>query len=71
MYVILEMQTNGSTTALTTPVTKETLNEAEAVFHQILMYAATSNVEKHTAMVVDEQGVVFDSKCYYHGAAAQ
>ena len=67
MYIVLEVQTNGNNMAIVPPVTRATLNEAESVYHQALASAAISSVEKHCAMVIDENGVVFDSKCYYHG----
>lgn len=67
MYIVLEFQTNGEQTAIAAPVKKQTLNEAESVYHQVLASAAISSVEKHTAMVVNDEGVVYDQKCYYHG----
>lgn len=67
MYVIIEMQTNGNTTVLTPPIVKETLDEAESAYHQILAAAAISQVEKHAAVILDEQGAIQDKRCYYHG----
>lgn len=67
MFIVIEMQTNGTTTSVLPVTTFQTLNEAEAKYHQILSIAAVSSVEKHTAIVIDENGTVFDNKCYYHG----
>lgn len=66
MYAIIEIQTNGDTMSVLPVQTRETLNEAESVWHSILSSAATSTVEHHTAIVIDEDGVVFDNKCYDH-----
>ena len=67
MFIILEFQTTDGKTSVLTPIKKPTLNEAESVYHQILASAAISSVEHHTAMVIDDEGVVFDNKCYHHG----
>ena len=67
MYIVLEMQTNGNNTSVLPVITRESLNEAESAYHSILASAAISNVQRHTAMVIDEDGVVFDVKCYRHG----
>lgn len=67
MYVILELQTNGETTAVVSPVqVKETKDEAESVFHSILSYAAVSQVEQHTALILNPQGQLVESKCFKH-----
>ena len=66
MYAILEIQTNGDTMSVLPVQTRDTLNEAESVWHTILASAAISTVEHHTAMVIDEDGVVFDNKSYNH-----
>ena len=66
MYIILEMQTNGNTTAVVPPTTKEDYDEAQSVWHSILASAAISSVEKHTAMIIGEDGEVYENRCYYH-----
>ena len=69
MYIVLEFQTTNNVTAIVTPVKKETLNEAESAYHMALAAAAISNVDKHCAMVVNEEGIVYDQRCYYHNGA--
>lgn len=69
MYFVIETQVNNGTGS-TLVTTHETRNEAESKFHQILQYAAVSNVEKHGAMVVTEDCIVVLHSCYEHGDEA-
>ena len=69
MYAILEIQTEGNAMTVLPVQTRNTLNEAESVWHTILASAAISTVDHHTALVIDEDGVVFDNKTYNHTGA--
>ena len=65
MYIIIELQTtNGQTGNIIQ--TKETLEEAMSVYHGILASAAISNVEYHTALVLDKEGQYIARECYKH-----
>lgn len=57
MYIVLEMQTNGNQTAtLTNAYTSK--NEAYQKFHLILSSASVSSVEIHTAIILNEFGMI-------------
>ena len=70
MYIVQEIQTNGSTTALVTPAQYETREAAESAFYLICGSAVISSVEKHTVMVYTEEGFPIPelTKCFRHGA---
>ena len=72
MYTVIEMQTmNGVTTALA-PVTKDTAEEARQEFWGKASYAAVSQVEIHTVMVVNAEGQNLEKPiCCKHQQAAQ
>lgn len=65
MYSIIELQTtNGQTAHLYQNAT--TKNEAMSKFHGVLAFAATSNVEIHTCVVMDEEGKFLARESYHH-----
>lgn len=66
MYIVLEIQKNS--TASTIVNTYETLNEAENKYHTILAYAAISNVPKHSAVLLTEEGDYIKHECFEHTA---
>ncbi len=57
MYIVTELQTNGETTAILN-YTYTDKNIALQQYHTILASAAVSQVEVHTAMIVNEIGIV-------------
>ena len=67
MFIVIEIQTdfNGVTT-IGTPSAYSDRNDAEAKYHQVLMYAATSNTLKHAATMLTEEGVRLKNECYIH-----
>lgn len=66
MYIILEMQTNGDTTALVPPVTYKDMNQADSAYYQKLAAAAVSSVPVHTITMLDEHGRSIRSDFYEH-----
>lgn len=66
MFAVIEMQTNGNTTAVLPVITKEDRNNALSAYHSILASAAISKVEKHTALVIDENGGMVAVSCFEH-----
>ena len=65
MFFVIETQVNdGQGSSIVT--THETRNEAESKFHQILQYAAVSQVQKHGAVVMTEDCVLLLHSCYEH-----
>lgn len=57
MYIVTELQTNGETTAILN-YTYTDKNIALQQYHTILAAAAVSQVEVHTAYIVNELGLV-------------
>ena len=65
MFIVIELQTtDGVTSNIVT--TKQTKDEAMSTYHSILASAATSTVQFHTAIVIDERGKVIAKECYQH-----
>ena len=64
MYIVMEIQ--KSSTASTIVNTYNTLNEAENKYHTILAYAAISNVPKHSAVLLTEEGDYIKHECFEH-----
>lgn len=59
MYVIIEMQTNNNSTAVVTPIQTATQeNTAFQKYYTTLAAAAVSNVELHTVLLLNEEGVI-------------
>lgn len=71
MYTILEMQTTGGVTTCNPPQYQDTKEKAMSVYHGILQYAAISNVEYHTVVVLTETGQYIARECYEHPALVE
>lgn len=69
MYTVIEMQTNGGVTSVLTPVVKAERNKAEQEYHSKLAFAAVSNVEIHTVVLLNAEGERIKKECYKHEAA--
>lgn len=70
MFVVIELQKNGDTMAHLVSQ-HNTLQEAESKFHQVLAAAAVSTVEKHSAVLIEDNGAVLRTECYTHEEAAE
>ena len=69
MYTIIELQTTGDVTTPVTPVVKATIEEARQEYHLKASYAAVSQVEIHTVMLVNAEGQNIEKPiCYKHPA---
>ena len=66
MYYIFEIQeqNDGIGTALQT--LKSDRNEAFSKYHEILQYAAISNVPIHTATILDSKASCLAKETFYH-----
>ena len=66
MFIVVELQTvNGQTSNIVTA--HATQEEAESKYHTILAYAAiNTSVEKHSAVILTDEGFSLDYKCYKH-----
>jgi len=64
-YIIIEAQTNNSSTAVVTPAVYENDRvEAEAVFLEKCAYARRSNLDTHTVVLLNEDGDVLARKTF-------
>lgn len=66
MYIIIEMQTNGSQTALLPAETRLDRLQADSVYYQKLAAAAISTVPIHSVVMLDEHGNRIDGQTYEH-----
>ena len=64
-YVVIEIQTTNDN--VSTIVNQyDTLPQAESAYHQVLSFAAVSNVEWHGAMLMNSQGSVYRNDMFTH-----
>lgn len=67
MFVVVELQKNGETVS-NIVTTHETLNEAESKYHQVLMAAAISTVQIHSAVLLNDSAIPLRHEHYTHDA---
>lgn len=65
MFIVIEMQTNGTSTATITNAYTDK-NTAYQKYHTILASAAVSKVEVHTALIMNEYGIVEARETFEH-----
>jgi len=70
MYIVIELQTTGETTAIPPITTYTNWQQAYAKYHTILAAAAVSTVPKHAAVILNEEGAVIRNESFEHGEAA-
>lgn len=67
MYLIIEIQkTSDSQVAIPPIATRSTWLEAESEFCRIRSIAALSQVPWHSVALMNDEGVLYDFKCYEH-----
>ena len=67
MFIVLEIQTNADGAVATLVDAFADRNQAEQKYHTILSYAAISELPKHAAVMLDEEGRFIKAECYEHG----
>lgn len=69
--IVIEIQhsNDGSTACITT--TYQDNNVAEQKYHQILSAAAVSEVDVHSAVILDDTGMRIKGETYYHGSLTE
>ena len=65
MYFVLEIQINNGTGSIL-PFSYDNLPDAEAKYHTILSVAAKSAVQKHSAVLMAENGITMKQESYFH-----
>lgn len=64
MIYVIELQTNE--TGAVNVFTFDNRADAEAKYHEILMYAAKSTVKKHGAIIITEDMFIVKTEVYNH-----
>lgn len=64
MYIVMEIQTSDKVATIVNSY--EDRNTAEQKYHQILSAAAVSQVPKHGAVMLTDEGVRLKGECYIH-----
>lgn len=70
MFILVELQTNGGTTANIVTAYEDKL-AAESAYHSVLASAAVSQVEIHAATLLDERGNLLKKEFYRHHAESE
>lgn len=65
MYFVLEIQINNGTGSILSFSFDERA-EAEAKYHTILAVASVSDVQKHSAVLMAENGITLKQESYFH-----
>lgn len=63
--IIVEIQSTNGQSAVVATVHSER-SEAEQKYHQVLSYAAVSNVEVHSVVMLDDYGTRIKGESYQH-----
>lgn len=66
MFLVIEIQTAADGTIAHIVNNKATINEAESTYHQILASAALSNIAKHGAVILTDEGYPLKHSFYDH-----
>lgn len=66
-YIVIEIQKTAAGSVSTIATTFDSSREAESKYHQILMYAAKSELPLHAASMMLENGTSIMHKAYYLG----
>ena len=64
MFIVMEIQKSNTMSTIVT--TYNTRNEAENKYHTVLAYAAISNIPKHGATLLSEDGDYIKHECFEH-----
>ena len=65
MYIVIELQKTGDNLGHL-EFTFTDYNQALNKYHTVLAYAAVSNVEKHSATILNEWGDVMKNESFEH-----
>ena len=65
-FYVCELQTTVGGPGSVTPYAFDTRNTAEAKYHELLSVAAVSQVDKHGAILFNEDGFMLKNEVYNH-----
>lgn len=66
MYFVIELQTNKDGTTATLTHAAETVNQGWSKYHNVLQYAAVSELPFHSAVLMDSQGNYMSKETFEH-----
>ena len=66
MFIVLEIQKTSETEVATLVSTEEDRNKAESKFYQVLSAAAISIIPKHSALLLDADGICIKRESFTH-----
>ena len=70
MFIVIEIQAYAEN--VDTIVTKHSDRlQAESKYHEVLKYAAVSQVPKHSAVLMNDEGQRLKSETYIHDVAVE
>jgi len=67
MYIVVEIQTNADGTVGNLVFAYAEKNEAYSKYHSILAAAAISALPKHAAVILQNDGLPLEFRCFEHG----
>ena len=68
IYIIIEIQkSNNGTVAIVPPASYTDERLAEQAYHTALSYAAVSQVDVHSVVMLNDVGERLKGETYYHG----
>ena len=66
MFIVMEIQVNAEGQVATLVSTYETLAQAMNKYYTILAFAVVSTVPKHSAVILDQMGVLLERNGFNH-----
>ena len=64
-YLVIELQKTGDDVA--SIINKhDDFNQAQSTYHQVLAAAAISSVEVHSAIIMSDEGEVYNKESFFH-----
>ncbi len=66
MYIVIELQTSKDNKVAILVTSFDNINDAKSKYHTILSSAAISNIYKHAAVILDDNGSLIARECYIH-----
>lgn len=69
MYIVLELQTNASGQVAVIKTEYNDISVAKQKYYSILSAASVSNVAKHSALILDNEGKTVMRECIFHRGA--
>lgn len=70
MFIVLEIQTNDGVTSIISNVYSDE-SIAMQKYHQILSFAAVSEIDIHTAVILNEIGMMLRNENYIHSTNSE